>query len=109
MRQRKLKMLNYMPIKKRRFDSFIETLASTIDARDPMTAGHSKRISLYADEIAKILNLSPQDREKLRMAALLHDYGKIAVREAILTKDGRLSTEEFEHIKSHPWYTKNIP
>ena len=93
---------------KKTFDSFIETLATTIDARDPLTAGHSKRIAMYADEIAKIINLDEKEREKLRMAALLHDYGKIAVREAVLTKEGELNAEEYEHIKSHPLFTRNI-
>jgi HD-GYP domain-containing protein (c-di-GMP phosphodiesterase class II) len=93
---------------KKTFDSFVETLASTIDARDPMTAGHSKRIAMYADEIAKVVNLSAQSRDVLRTAALLHDYGKIAVREAVLTKDGKLTDEEFKHIQSHPHYTKSI-
>jgi len=93
---------------KKTFDSFIETLASTIDARDPMTAGHSKRIALYADAVAQVVKMSPQEREVLRTAALLHDYGKIAVREAVLTKEGRLTKVEYDHIKSHSTYTKNI-
>lgn len=93
---------------KKTFESFIETLASTIDARDPMTAGHSKRIALYADAVAQVVKMSPQEREVLRTAALLHDYGKIAVREAILTKEGRLTEDEYNHIKSHSTYTKNI-
>lgn len=93
---------------KKTFDSFIETLASTIDARDPMTAGHSRRIALYADEVAKVVKMNAQEREVLRTAALLHDYGKIAVREAVLTKEGRLTTDEYDHIKSHSNFTKNI-
>ncbi|MBN2355138.1 HD domain-containing protein [candidate division KSB1 bacterium] len=93
---------------KKTFDSLVETLASTIDARDPLTAGHSKRIALYADELAKVLHLSDQEREILRISALLHDYGKIAVREAILTKDGRLTEEEFKHIQNHPQFTRVI-
>lgn len=93
---------------KKTFDSFVETLASTIDARDPMTAGHSKRIALYADEIAQVIKLGENEREVLRISALLHDYGKIAVREAVLTKEDRLTTDEFEHIQSHPDYTKTI-
>jgi HD-GYP domain-containing protein (c-di-GMP phosphodiesterase class II) len=93
---------------KKTFDSFIETLATTIDARDPMTAGHSKRIAMYADEIAKIVKLTDSEREILRTSALLHDYGKIAVREAVLTKKGRLTPEEFEHIQSHPEFTRRI-
>ncbi len=93
---------------KKTFDSFIETLASTIDARDPLTAGHSKRIALYADAVAQVVNLSESEREVLRTAALLHDFGKIAVREAILTKEGKLTDKEFKHVQHHPLYTQSI-
>jgi HD-GYP domain-containing protein (c-di-GMP phosphodiesterase class II) len=93
---------------KKTFDSFIETLASTIDARDPLTAGHSHRIALYAECIALVMNLPLSRREMLRYAALLHDYGKIAIREAVLTKRGRLTVEEYAHIQEHPAYTKSI-
>ncbi len=90
------------------FDSFIETLASTIDARDPLTAGHSHRIAMYADAIAEVMNMSLRRRDVLRYSALLHDYGKIAIREAVLTKNGRLTVEEYAHIQEHPAYTKSI-
>jgi len=93
---------------KKTLDSFVETLASTIDARDPLTAGHSSRIALYSDEIAKIINLSHKKREVLRYAALLHDFGKIAVREEVLYKNGRLTIEEYCKIQEHPAYTKSI-
>jgi len=93
---------------KKTFDSFIETLASTIDARDPLTAGHSNRIARYADAIAQILNMSPKRREILRYAALLHDYGKIAIREAVLTKSGRLTVQEYAHVQEHPAFTRSI-
>jgi HD-GYP domain-containing protein (c-di-GMP phosphodiesterase class II) len=93
---------------KKTLDSFIETLAITIDARDPMTAGHSKRIAMYADEIAKVVKLTDKEREILRTSALLHDYGKIAVREAVLTKKGKLTPEEFKHIQGHPEFTRTI-
>lgn len=90
------------------FDSFIETLASTIDARDPMTAGHSRRVALYADEVAKVVNLTEQEKIILHTAAILHDFGKIGVREAVLTKEGSLNLKEFEHIKDHSSYTRKI-
>ncbi|MBN1155455.1 GAF domain-containing protein [candidate division KSB1 bacterium] len=93
---------------KKTFDSFIETLASTIDARDPLTAGHSKRIAKYADCIAQEMNILPNRREIIRYAALLHDYGKIAIRDAVLTKRGRLTVEEYSHVKEHPAYTQSI-
>ncbi len=93
---------------KRIFESFIETLASTIDARDPLTAGHSERITLYAEEIAKILQLPQEECALLRTAALLHDYGKIAVRESVLCKDGRLTDKEYQHVQRHASYTRRI-
>lgn len=93
---------------KKTFDSLVETLASTIDARDPLTAGHSQRIALYADEIARVQQLPAQEREVLRISALLHDYGKIAVREAVLTKNDRLTAEEYSHIRNHAAFTRSI-
>ncbi len=90
------------------FDSFVETLASTIDARDPLTAGHSRRIMLYADEIARLAGFTPDERKILRTSALLHDVGKIGVRESVLTKTSRLTQEEYEHIKQHVVITRNI-
>ena len=90
------------------WDSFVRTLASTIDARDPLTAGHSNRIAQYSDELAKILNFSSKQREVIRYAALLHDYGKIAIREAILCKNGSLTIDEYCHIQEHAAYTKSI-
>ncbi len=93
---------------KKTFESFVETLASTIDARDPLTAGHSKRITLYAEQIAAVVKLDEHEREILRTSALLHDFGKIAVREAVLTKNGKLTKAEFKHIQDHPYYTKII-
>lgn len=89
-------------------ESFVGTLASTIDARDPLTAGHSSRISMYSDEIAQMINLPLKRREMLRYAALLHDYGKIAIREGILCKNGSLSMDEYCHIQEHAMFTKSI-
>ena len=93
---------------KKTFDSFVRTLASTIDARDPLTAGHSNRIALYSDELAQVLNLSAKRRELLHYAALLHDYGKIAIREAILCKNGSLTIDEYCHIQEHAAFTQSI-
>jgi HD-GYP domain-containing protein (c-di-GMP phosphodiesterase class II) len=90
------------------FNSFVETLASTIDARDPLTAGHSKRIALYAQELAKIVNLRPERREVLRYASLLHDYGKISLSDAILKNNRRLTEEQYSQMRSHPAITRTI-
>lgn len=80
----------------------IETLARAIDAKDPYTKGHSDRVSHYASGIAKELNLSETQVSEIRHMALLHDIGKIGVKEGILTKQGRLSFAEFDAVKMHP-------
>jgi len=90
------------------FDSVVETLAATIDARDPITAGHSKRVTLYCLQIAEQLGLDQKEKELLRYSALLHDYGKIGVREAVLTKEGRLADDEYKHIQTHVVLSKEI-
>lgn len=79
----------------------IEVVALAIDARDPYTYGHSKRVSEYAVELAKALNLKI-DLERLKYGAILHDIGKIGVSDIILHKDGRPTNEEFDLIKKHP-------
>ncbi len=85
--------------------SYLETLTSMItalEARDAYTRGHSDRVAEFSVAIGKELNLGPDRMERLRDGARLHDLGKIGVREDILNKVGRLSPEEFEHIKQHP-------
>jgi len=90
------------------FDSFIETLSSTIDARDPITAGHSERVMHYALLIGEKIQLSDQEMENLKYAALLHDIGKIGVKEEILMKQGRLTENEYKHIQAHVRCTYDI-
>ncbi len=93
---------------RRTFDSFILTLSQIVDARDPLTAGHSQRIMLYADAIAIKAGWPKKQREVLKTAALLHDLGKIGIRENILTKKGSLTEDEYEHIKSHVLLTSTF-
>lgn len=81
--------------------TLIETLAVTIDARDQQTAGHSQRVTRYAEVIGREMGLTGNDLEKLRAAALLHDYGKIAVRDGVLQKAGKLDDREFAYMKAH--------
>jgi GAF domain-containing protein len=73
---------------RRLWTTLIETLAVTLDARDQQTAGHSQRVTRYAEVIGRALGLEGIELEKLRAAALLHDYGKIAVRDEFLLKPG---------------------
>jgi putative methionine-R-sulfoxide reductase with GAF domain len=86
---------------RRLWTTLIETLAVTIDARDQQTAGHSQRVTRYAEVIGRAMGLQGIELEKLRAAALLHDYGKIAVRDQFLLKPGRLDDAEFEYMKLH--------
>jgi diguanylate cyclase (GGDEF)-like protein/putative nucleotidyltransferase with HDIG domain len=80
----------------------IEALALAIDAKDHTTHEHLQRVRVYATEIAKELGLPNEQLEALKAAALLHDIGKLAVPEHILSKPGRLTSEEFEKMKIHP-------
>ena len=80
----------------------IEALALAIEAKDHTTHEHLRRVRVYAVEIGKQLGLSEQELEALKAAALLHDIGKLAVPEHIISKPGRLTQEEFEKMKIHP-------
>ncbi|HLM98390.1 MAG TPA: diguanylate cyclase [Bryobacteraceae bacterium] len=80
----------------------IEALALAIEAKDHTTHDHLRRVRIYAMEIAKDLGLCASDMQALRAAALLHDIGKLAVPEQIISKPGKLTPEEFEKIKIHP-------
>ncbi|HEY6342920.1 MAG TPA: HD-GYP domain-containing protein [Bryobacteraceae bacterium] len=87
---------------------FIQSLASALDARDPYTAGHSRRVSQYACAIARSMKLPPKELEEVRVGALLHDIGKIGVADSILQKPDRLSEEEHRLIKEHPSIGRRI-
>src|SRR5215468_3254051 len=80
----------------------IEALALAIEAKDHTTHDHLQRVRVYAVEVAKELRVSPEEMEALQAAALLHDIGKLAVPEHIISKPGRLTPEEFEKMKIHP-------
>jgi HD-GYP domain-containing protein (c-di-GMP phosphodiesterase class II) len=92
----------------RQFQSILQVLAATTDARDPITAGHSEKVTEYAVGICNELGLGYNYTEMIRVASLLHDYGKIGVDDAILKKPGRLTPEEYDHIKTHAPKTKSI-
>lgn len=90
------------------FDSFIDTLAMSIDARDKITAGHSTRVRLYSTLLAQEIDMEPKDIALLEKAAILHDIGKIGIRDSVLQKDGKLTDEEYKHIQEHVRITHNI-
>ena len=80
----------------------IEALALAIEAKDHTTHEHLKRVRVYAVEVAKQLKVPEEELEALRAASLLHDIGKLAVPEHIISKPGKLTPEEFEKMKIHP-------
>jgi len=84
------------------FINSIRALAEAIDAKDPYTRGHSERVATYSAAIAKEMGLPPEDVERTRLSALLHDVGKIGVDDRIIRKPTALSEEEFEVMKTHP-------
>ncbi len=86
----------------------IRSLAETIDAKDPYTRGHSERVSLYAEAIGRGLGLGSEELRTVRYAGYLHDVGKIGIPDAILSKTGKLSLEEFNIIKKHPVRSERI-
>jgi putative nucleotidyltransferase with HDIG domain len=90
------------------FESVLEVLAASIDAKDPLTAGHSQKVAEYATAIARELGFGEVEVDTIKVAALLHDYGKIGVDDNILKKPGRLTPDEFSHIKQHVTYTNEI-
>ena len=89
-------------------EQFIETMAQTLDARYPYTAGHSNRVSANSTTLAEALGLPPEQVEMIRIGGKLHDIGKIGVPDAVLRKPGSLTQEEFALIKLHPQIGKKI-
>lgn len=90
---------------RRSLESFICTLAASLDARDDNTAGHSARVGAIASGIAVEMGLSEAETRVTYYSGLLHDYGKIGVRDDVLLKPAELTPEEYEHIKEHPLHT----
>ncbi|QJB55892.1 response regulator [Pseudodesulfovibrio sp. zrk46] len=79
----------------------IASLVQALEARDPMTRGHSERVARIAQGIAAELDFKPSQLERLLLIGQLHDLGKIGVRDDVLLKKARLEEDEFEHIKDH--------
>jgi len=90
------------------FDSSIRTLSATVDARHPLTAGHSERVTEISILIAQKMNLSEHEIRILKFAALMHDIGKIAIPDHILLKNGRFNSEEKAIMDTHSLKTMEI-
>jgi len=83
------------------FTDSIRSLAEAIDAKDPYTNGHSRRVTEYSVEIGKEMNLDEESLEKLEYMAILHDVGKIGIRDSILNKQAPLDDDEYAIMKTH--------
>ena len=79
----------------------VEALVNAMEAKSPYLRGHSHRVAALAASLATELRLPDEEIEAIRLAGTLHDIGKIGVREAILDKPGRLTRDEFAHVKEH--------
>jgi response regulator RpfG family c-di-GMP phosphodiesterase len=82
--------------------STVKALAEAIEVKDPYTRGHSERVGVYASRIARELGCEAQFIERIYLAGLLHDVGKIGIPDAIIAKPGRLNVDEYAEIMKHP-------
>jgi len=98
----------HIEAREKQLKSVLQVMVSTIDARDPYTSGHSERVSEYCVGICDALGLEREYREMVRVAALLHDYGKIGIPDSLLKKTGRFTENELENIKCHAEKTTEI-
>lgn len=93
---------------KKTFYSFVHALGASIDAKHPLTSGHSWRVTEYSVRLARKLGLTEEEVENIRIAGLLHDVGKIGTPDHILQKPGSFTQEEYEIMKRHVVHTKEI-
>ena len=87
---------------RRAYVQTVGALAEAVDAKDAYTRGHSERVGVYASKIAREMGFAKDFIERVYIAGLLHDVGKIGIRDAVITKPERLTPEEYEEIKRHP-------
>lgn len=90
------------------FKSFVDTLAASIDARDKITAGHSNRVKMYSELICNSMGTDERMKANIIHAAVLHDIGKIGIKDAVLQKNGKLTDDEYKHIQEHVRFTYDI-
>jgi HD-GYP domain-containing protein (c-di-GMP phosphodiesterase class II) len=92
----------------RQFNSMLDVLAASIDAKDETTAGHSTNVAFHAVSIGRLLGFSAEELDLLRVSAVLHDYGKIGISDSVLKKQGPLDADEFDHMKLHASLSEGI-
>jgi len=98
----------HLEARENQLKSILKVLVSSIDARDPVTKGHSEWVAEYSVGICNELGMTKDYTEMIRVAALLHDYGKIAIPDSMLKKTDKLTEFEYEYVKLHVDKTKEI-
>jgi len=97
-----------LPIDEDYLDDIAAAFAQVVDSKSPYTSGHSERVTLFTDMIAEELAFGPEQRRKLKRAALLHDIGKLGVSNTILDKPGKLDDAEWEIMRMHSAHSEAI-
>jgi putative two-component system response regulator len=92
----------------KQLEDFLMVLATAIESKDPYTGRHVERVALFSRDLAAMYGIAGKELNDLYLGAIVHDVGKIGVRESVLNKQGKLEPEEFEHIKMHPVFGRNI-
>jgi len=90
------------------FFNAMTSLAYALEARDEYTSGHSNRVTVSALAISEKMEVEPAQTETIRLASMVHDIGKIGIKENVLNKPGKLTDEEYRHIKTHPEIGEHI-
>lgn len=98
----------HLEAQKKQLKSVLKVLVSSIDARDQVTKGHSEWVAEFSAGICDVMGINDEEREVIRVAALLHDYGKIAIPDSMLKKPDKLTEHEYEYVKFHVDKTKEI-
>lgn len=98
----------HLEAREKQLKSVLQVMVSTIDARDPVTKGHSEWVAEFSAGICDEMGLDREFREMVRVAALLHDYGKIGIPDSMLKKADKLTQNEYEYVKCHAEKTIEI-
>ncbi|MFP4446330.1 MAG: 7TM diverse intracellular signaling domain-containing protein, partial [Desulfosudaceae bacterium] len=103
-----LRRLYREKLRSEQLEIFLMVLASAIESKDQYTGGHVERVAYYARDLARKMKLPEEKVHEVYLGTIVHDIGKIGIREDVLNKTGSLTTEEYEHIKEHPVIGKQL-
>lgn len=103
-----LRKLYREKLRSEQLELFLMVLASAIESKDKYTGGHVERVANYARDLAQKIKLPDDKVNEVYLGTIVHDIGKIGIRDEVLNKAGRLTTEEFRHIQEHPVIGKNL-